>query len=194
MTFDRRRNNQHPAELLTTCWGDRAPIDVELVPIITALWRAGVITNWCCQGDDFGEDHDHGQRPGWAVVGFPDIDQADHFARLLLDAGAYSSQLLSWEWTICPLRSPLATAPVNVHIPRATCLGRTVAHWLPAEVVRVVTGHCPPAPPGDKMWTLVGSAFADLRGNALPLREQRRRHLVELGLADYLDDDTRRTT
>ncbi len=36
----------------------------------------------------------------------------------------------------------------------------------------------------------MGSAFADLRGNGLPLRERRRRHLIELGvLADDPDDD-----
>ena len=35
----------------------------------------------------------------------------------------------------------------------------------------------------------MGSAFADLRGNGLTLREQRRRHLVELGLADDPDGD-----
>ena len=36
----------------------------------------------------------------------------------------------------------------------------------------------------------MGSAFADLRGNGLPLRERRRRHLIELGvLAEDPDEE-----
>lgn len=99
----------HPTQTLVTCCGDRAPIDVEMVPICQALWAAGVHTQICCQGDD----HDP------AVLGFENIADADQFARFALDHGIAPVDAADWRWTLTP-RFPLATyASVSVEIPHA---------------------------------------------------------------------------
>lgn len=40
----------HPTVTMTTPDGDDVEIDVDMVPIIHALWDAGVVTLFCCQG------------------------------------------------------------------------------------------------------------------------------------------------
>lgn len=45
--------NHHPTKLLTTPNGERVEIDINLIPLIEALWGAGYDTIGCCQ--DLGE-------------------------------------------------------------------------------------------------------------------------------------------
>lgn len=45
--------NVHPSERLALPGGGGADIDVEMVPLMRALWRLGLGTRGCCQ--DFGE-------------------------------------------------------------------------------------------------------------------------------------------
>jgi hypothetical protein len=46
----------HPTTRLITPQGEHVDIDIEIAPIIEALWRLGIPTVQCCQGpwDDYG--------------------------------------------------------------------------------------------------------------------------------------------
>lgn len=52
----------HPAERLTLPTGGQADIDLEMIPLVQALWAAGLSTAACCQ--DLGESIAHGAE--WA--------------------------------------------------------------------------------------------------------------------------------
>jgi len=45
-------------------------IDVEMVPVVTRLWRLGIDTDSCCQGDPSGNTQDWSEN--WAFLGFSD--------------------------------------------------------------------------------------------------------------------------
>jgi hypothetical protein len=112
----------HPAEALVSCCGDRVPIDVELVGIISALWAGGVHTTHCCQ--------DHNDDGTDATIGFPGLADADRFLGLVrhgnhtLHAGKRfhhtQRRFVWWQWWFGRLDEdlPLARAPVTVFIPR----------------------------------------------------------------------------
>src|SRR5262245_50017318 len=70
---------RHPTTTLISCDGEPVGVDVDMVPVITALWRRGVQTcNGCCQGEP----------DGTSYVMFPDIGEADKFSALVMDGGA----------------------------------------------------------------------------------------------------------
>jgi hypothetical protein len=116
---------KHPAVRLITCCGIEADIDTAMVPIIRSLWARGVHTcNGCCQGDiDW---------PAW--IQFPDIGEADKFAKLTFGAWLDECEqhrqaglpppdveldVTRWDWRLWP-RFPLMTrGTVTVRFPHA---------------------------------------------------------------------------
>lgn len=70
--------SRHPTEALVGCCGFEVEVDVEMVPLILALWIHEVHTcNGCCQGD--------GDGPAW--ICFPDLEEADKFYEALENGG-----------------------------------------------------------------------------------------------------------
>jgi hypothetical protein len=122
----------HPSRLLITCCGDTAPIDVDMIPICTALWARGVHTQTCCQnqGDGLASQPDGARWAGWAAIWFPDIASADGFAELVTAGGCPPSQTGQWRWELVN-RFPLQERGlVIVGIPREHLAD--VASWLAA--------------------------------------------------------------
>jgi hypothetical protein len=72
----------HPVKRLTAPDGHRAHIDVMLVPLIKALWRAGYETVSCCQ--DLGESLAHVERFGAFWDGYASVDMPVEDALRLL--------------------------------------------------------------------------------------------------------------
>jgi len=72
-------SNHHPVRYLKTPDGTRAGIDVELVPLIRALWAAGYETTGCCQdiGESSGRVSEHSRAlwTGYALLEMP-VDDA----------------------------------------------------------------------------------------------------------------------
>jgi hypothetical protein len=120
---------RHPTTELLTCCGHAMPIDDEMVPLVTALWRAGLHTQSCCQGDD--DDH--------AYLSFPDVLEADRFAQLVMHGGATPNHVAGvvandgtpvWMWSIFP-RFPLAKrAHITVRFPPSE-IG-DIVRWIAA--------------------------------------------------------------
>jgi hypothetical protein len=117
---------RHPTSMMFTCCGDVEPIDVEMVPIMQALWP-GIHTQGCCQGDD--------DQP--AQICFPDVEEADKFCRRLLDAGASPNRVAGahmddaggvWRWDLM-VRFPIASRGLlSLTFPRSDL--PLVERWL----------------------------------------------------------------
>lgn len=102
----------HPTVALVTPEGDQVQIDVDLAPIIRAVWAAGIETSVSCQeGID-----------GRAMIGFVSLADMEMFYDLACDAMHMDDVLfdsVGWEWVLWA-NSGLRG---EVHIPRAQLAG-----------------------------------------------------------------------
>jgi hypothetical protein len=73
--------SRHPTINVRSPWGRMIPIDEELAPIISGLWRRGIKTCGCCQETT----------PGKAFISFDD-SEAETAVQSLVPAAA------SWNW------------------------------------------------------------------------------------------------
>ena len=106
----------HPCKILVTCCGEPAGIDAEMARICRATWARGIHTQWCCQGDGDGD----------AELSFPDMAEADKFARVVFDldracaTGQEPPGIPGWHWWLHGMRLPMTQRMhVTVRIPRA---------------------------------------------------------------------------
>ncbi len=143
----------HPTEHLTTPDGSDADIDIEIVPLVRALWQLGLATTASCQ--DFGEgtagQRSANPRPswyggdafiayhtGWAWLKMP-VPDALRLGNLLLgtdfhDHVARRWQRGSWRMHIPVIFdedhgiSPADTAQIHLPKDQVPDLTRTLAH------------------------------------------------------------------
>ena len=82
--------SRHPVKRLTAPDGSRASIDVQLVPLIKALWAAGYETIGCCQ--DLGESLDGRERKSAYWKGYVLLEMPVEDACRLIDAVRHTPQ------------------------------------------------------------------------------------------------------
>jgi len=75
--------SHHPAKPLRTPRGDVADIDINLIPLILALWEAGYDTIGCCQ--DLGQNLERYDRKAAYWTGYAMIEMPYRDACRLLD-------------------------------------------------------------------------------------------------------------
>ena len=90
--------NRHPVKRLTAPDGSRASIDVQLAPLIKALWAAGYETIGCCQ--DLGESIHSSERKSVYWAGYVLLEMPFEDACRLIDAVRYTPQFKDrMHWT-----------------------------------------------------------------------------------------------
>jgi hypothetical protein len=117
-------------------------IDVEMAPIISALWRLGIVTSECCQGyPPAMVPSVPGRIP--AVICFPTVGRVDEFGTLwrhrfrkggqwatrlavLLADAASDDRWRSWEWQVREWESGSGLLLPNEDLP-----------WLAAQLERI---------------------------------------------------------
>jgi hypothetical protein len=115
-TIANRRGRAHAA-LRVTVGIMSAPIDRKLAPLIREMWRAGIRTWTSCENvDDIGSIHPYGfSRAGWALIGFPTLEDAVTFMTLVtrFEPGGKSLYnsitrqgcrgVRAWDYTVNPI-------------------------------------------------------------------------------------------